>query len=54
MNEYERLHRQAEHYKELYPKGTRILLQHMEDDPRPIEPNTRGTVKAVDDIGTYG
>lgn len=26
MNEYDRLHRQAQRYKELYPKGTRILL----------------------------
>ena len=25
MNEYDRLHRQAQRYKELYPKGTRIL-----------------------------
>ena len=28
------------------------MLLQMGDDPRPIEPNTRGTVKAVDDIGT--
>lgn len=52
MKEYERLHRQAEHYKKLYPKGTRILLQHMGDDPRPIDDNMRGTVSCVDDIGT--
>ena len=25
MNEYDRLYRQAQRYKELYPKGTRIL-----------------------------
>ena len=52
MNEWDRLHRQAEHYKTAYPPGTRIMLLHMENDPRPIEDNTRGTVKAVDDIGT--
>ena len=52
MNEYDRLHRQAQRYKELYPKGTRILLLHMGDDPRPVEDNTRGTVEFVDDIGT--
>lgn len=52
MNEYERLQRQAEHYKKLYPKGTRILLQHMGNDPRPIDDNMRGTVSCVDDIGT--
>lgn len=52
MNEYDRLHRQAQRYKELYPKGTRILLLHMGDDPRPVEDNMRGTVEFVDDIGT--
>lgn len=52
MNEYDRLHRQAQRYKELYPEGTRILLLHMGDDPRPVEDNTRGTVEFVDDIGT--
>lgn len=52
MNEYDRLHRQAQRYKELYPEGTRILLLHMGDDPRPDEDNTRGTVEFVDDIGT--
>lgn len=52
MNEYERLHRQAERYKEAYPLGTRVLLLHMGDDPRPVEDNMRGTVRFVDDIGT--
>lgn len=52
MNEWERLHRQAEHYKEAYPPGTRVLLLHMGDDPRPVEDNMRGTVQFVDDIGT--
>lgn len=52
MNEWGRLHRQAEHYKAAYPPGTRIILLQMGDDPRPIEANTRGTVKTVDDIGT--
>lgn len=52
MNEYDRLHRQAQRYKELYPKGTRILLLHMGNDPRPVGDNTRGTVEFVDDIGT--
>lgn len=52
MNEWERLHRQAERMKQEYPAGTRILLLHMGDDPRPVEDNMRGTVTAVDDIGT--
>ena len=52
MNEYECLHRQAEHYKELYQKYIRIILVRMKDDPRPIDDNIRGTVRMVDDIGT--
>lgn len=34
-----------------YPTGTRVLLLHMEQDPRPISDNTKGTVWHVDDIG---
>ena len=50
---YERLERQAEALKKAYPAGTRILLIEMgSDDPRPIPPNTRGTVRVVDDMGT--
>lgn len=52
MNEYDRLHRQAQRYKELYPEGTRILLLHMGDDPRPVEDDMRGTVMFVDDMYT--
>ena len=52
MNEWDRLHRQAERYKAEYPPGTRILLLHMGSDPRPVEDNMRGTVVAVDSIGT--
>ena len=52
MNDWERLHRQAEIYKSAYPPGTRVMLLHMGDDPRPVEDNMRGTVKFVDDIGT--
>lgn len=50
MNEYDRLYRQAQRYKGLYPKGTRILLLHMGNDPRPVEDDMRGTVIAVDDM----
>lgn len=38
--------------KNTYVPGTRIELDHMGDDPRPIAPGTKGTVKLVDDIGT--
>ncbi len=52
MNEWERLHRQAERCKEAYPPGTRVLLLHMGEDPRPVEDHMRGTVRFVDDMGT--
>lgn len=38
--------------KKKYPAGTRIELDCMGDDPRPIAPGTQGTVRIVDDIGT--
>ena len=52
MNDWDRLYRQAQRYKEAYPPGTRILLLSMGNDPNPVEGGTRGTVRAVDDIGT--
>ncbi len=39
-------------YKEHYPAGTRVQLDKMGDDPRPVPAGTKGTVVAVDDIGT--
>ncbi len=41
-----------EFYKEHYPKGTRVQLDHMGDDPFPVESGAVGTVISVDDIGT--
>ena len=38
--------------KARYPEGTRIVLDYMGDDPHPIEPGTKGTVRHVDDLGT--
>ena len=38
--------------KDQYPPGTRIELDYMGDDPRPIAPGTKGTVRVVDDMGT--
>ena len=53
MNDWDRLRRIAETQKKLYPPGTRIELIHMgDDDPHPIPDGTKGTVTAVDDIGT--
>ena len=45
-------HDYVNYLKEHYPKGTRIRLDSMGDDPRPIEPGTMGTVRLVDDMGT--
>ena len=44
--------RRIESIKQRYPEGTRICVDSMGDDPRPIEPGTKGTVDWVDDIGT--
>ena len=52
MNEWERQRSRTEHLKKEYPPGTRIVLNSMGEDPRPIENGVRGTVEAVDDIGT--
>lgn len=52
MNEWDRLRKIAQIYKEKYPPGTRVVLLNMGNDPRPIESGTRGTVRVVDDIGT--
>ena len=52
MNEWERQKREAEYLKKAYPRGTRIVLNSMGNDPRPIKSGMRGTVEAVDDIGT--
>ena len=41
-------------YKQKYPKGTRIELIQMGNDPRPVPPGTRGTVAYVDDMGQIG
>ena len=38
--------------KATYTPGTRIVLDFMGDDPHPIAPETKGTVRIVDDIGT--
>ena len=38
--------------KDTYQPGTRIMLDSMGDDPRPIPPGPKGTVRTVDDMGT--
>lgn len=44
--------KEVEELKNRYPVGSRIQLDWMGDDPRPIAPGTRGTVRVVDDCGT--
>ena len=51
MNEWDRLHRQAERYKAEYPSGIRIMLLSMGQDIHRVSDNTRGTVMAGGDIG---
>lgn len=51
MNDWERMRRQAQIYKDAYPPGTRVKLLHMNDSYSPVEEGTRGTVKFVDDAG---
>lgn len=41
----------ALHYQRMFPPGTRVLLLHMNEEPRPIPDHTKGTVMHVDDIG---
>ena len=43
---------EVSYLKKHYPVGTRIQLDCMGDDPRPIESGTKGTVRVVDDMGT--
>ena len=37
--------------REKYPEGSSIVVYSM-NDPRPVPPGTRGTVRIVDDMGT--
>ena len=43
---------QIEALKARYPAGTRVCLDNMGEDPHPIPAGTKGTVIAVDDMGT--
>ena len=52
MNEFDRLHALSKRLRETYKPGVRIELIHMCSDPQPIPDGSRGTVVAVDDIGS--
>lgn len=43
---------QVERIRRQYPPGTRVELIRMEDPHSNLQPGDRGTVSAVDDIGT--
>lgn len=42
----------VEFYKEHYPRGTRVQLDSMGDDPNPVPKGSKGVVSFVDDCGT--
>ena len=44
--------KRVEMLRQRYPEGTRICLDGMDNDPRPIPPGTKGIVQFVDDAGT--
>ena len=50
MNEYERLRRQAEGLRSMYPPGTRVECLCMNDPFAPVPSGTKGSVMFVDDI----
>lgn len=52
LNKFDRHRRLAESVKDMYPPGTRIALICMNDPYSPVSSGTRGTVQAVDDMGT--
>ena len=48
----DRLKNRVDRLKNQYPSGTRIELLSSMNDIQPIESGSKGTVIAVDDIGT--
>ena len=44
-------HQEVERIKAQYPKGTRLVLDEMDDPYSPVPSGTHGTVEMVDDQG---
>lgn len=51
MSTFDNVSRYAERMQKLYPEGTRLVLNSMNDPYAPVPPGTRGTVDFVDDAG---
>ncbi len=51
MSAFDNMSRYAERMQKLYPEGTRLVLNSMNDPYAPVPPGTRGTVDFVDDAG---
>lgn len=52
MNPQEKMRRETERIKRMFPPGTRIELEHMDDPYHPVPPGMRGTVESIDSNGT--
>lgn len=52
MNCYFPSQAEVNRIRERFPVGAQIVINSMSDDPNPIDPGTKGTVRHVDDAGT--